>query len=183
MIRKSTIVIAVFALAVVMNSGLVHASASVAHGKKDVAAQISGEIAGLPYTTVWDWIEAEMRPDGSVVLRGDVLRPTTKSATEFRIRRIETVSSVINEINVLPLSQFDNDIRVAVYRSLFNPNSPLFRYGLGSDPSIHIIVENGKVTLKGVVSNTMDKQLAAVAANRVFGVFNVDNQLRLESEL
>jgi hyperosmotically inducible protein len=90
---------------------------------------------------------------------------------------------VINEINVLPLSQFDNDIRVAVYRSLFNPNSPLFRYGLGSDPSIHIIVENGKVTLKGVVSNTMDKQLAAVAANRVFGVFNVDNQLRLESEL
>ena len=183
MIQRSTIAIAAFTLAVVMNSGLVQASTSVAHGNKDVAAQIRGEIAGLPYATVWDWVEAEMRPDGSVVLRGDVLRPSTKSDAEFRIRRIETVSSVVNEINVLPLSKFDNDIRVGVYRSLFNANFPLFRYSLGSDPSIHIIVENGKVTLKGVVSTSMDKQLAAVAANRVFGVFNVDNQLKLESEL
>ena len=90
---------------------------------------------------------------------------------------------MINDINVLPLSQFDNDVRIAVYRSLFNGSSSLSRYALGSNPSIHIIVENGRVTLKGVVSNTMDKQLASLAANGVFGVFSVDNQLHLESEM
>src|SRR5262249_18019524 len=130
-----------------------------------------------------DWIEAETRPDGTVVLRGEVLRPTTKSDAESRIRRIETVSNVVNDINVLPLSQFDNDVRIAVYRSLFNNSSSLSRYAVGANPSIHIIVENGRVTLKGVVSSTMDKQLASMAANHVFGVFSVDNQLHLESEM
>jgi hyperosmotically inducible protein len=181
MIRRATI--AAFVLGVVMNSGFVQAGPSTGNGSKDVASRIRTEIATLPYATIWDWIEAEVRPDGIVMLRGDVLRPSTKSDAEFRVRRIETVSNVINEINVLPLSRFDNDIRIAVYRSLFNWNSPLFRYGLGANPSIHIIVENGRVTLKGIVSNTMDKQLAAVFANRVSGVFNVDNQLQLESEL
>lgn len=181
MIRKGTI--AAFVLAVVINGGLVQASPSTGPAARDVTAQIRGEIARLPYSNVWDWIEAEMRPDGTVVLRGDVLVPSTKTDAEYRIRRIEAVSNVINEINVLPLSQFDNDVRIAVYRSLFRASSPLSGYALGSNPSIHIIVENGKVTLKGVVSNTMDKQLAAIAANGVFGVFSVDNQLRLESEL
>jgi hyperosmotically inducible protein len=175
--------IAALVLALVISAGLVQASPSTGSATRDVTSQIRSKIARLPYSTVWDWIEAEMRPDGTVVLRGEVLRPTTKSDAEFRIRSIEAVSNVINDISVLPLSQFDNDVRVAVYRSLFNGNSPLSRYALGANPSIHIIVENGRVTLKGVVSNTMDKQLASLAANGVFGVFSVDNQLRLESEM
>jgi osmotically-inducible protein OsmY len=64
---------------------------------------------------------------------------------------------------------------------LFNRNSTLNLYALGANPSIHIIVDNGAVTLKGVVSNAMDKQLAGIAANGVFGVFRVENELQVES--
>jgi hyperosmotically inducible protein len=148
----------------------------------DVSTQIRGKSPDC-HSGIWDWIEAEIKADGSVVLRGDVTRPSTKADAESRIRRIESVAGVSNEIRVLPLSRFDDEIRLRVYRSLFNSNSTLSRYALGANPSIHIIVENGRVTLKGVVSNTMDLQLAALAANGVSGVFNVDNQLRLESEL
>jgi osmotically-inducible protein OsmY len=174
MIRIKTI--AAVLLTVAINVGFSSANPTVSE-------QIRREIASTPYTGIWDWIDAEIRPDGSVILRGDVLQPSSKSDAEFRIRRIESVSKVINEIHVLPLSNFDNEIRISVYWRLFNSNSPLSSYALGANPSIHIIVENGKVTLKGIVSNAMDKQLAGVAANGVFGVMNVDNQLRLESEL
>ena len=180
MIRKRSIV--TIALAVVLAAGLVDAKPSGTSKSMDVTQQIRHEIATLPYNGIWDWIEAELRPDGTVVLRGDVTRPTVKTDLESRMRSLETVTNVIDEIRVLPLSQFDNQIRLGVYRSLFNWNSPLSRYALGANPSIHIIVDNGKVTLKGVVSNAMDKQLAGMNANRVFGVFAVDNQLQVEEK-
>jgi hyperosmotically inducible protein len=179
MIRKRTI--ASVALTVILTAGLVHAKPSVPNKGTDAAQQIRHEIATLPYTGIWDWIDAELHSDGTVVLRGDVTRPSTKADIESRLRGLESVSSVIDDIRVLPLSPFDNQIRVGVFRSLFNGNSALSRYALGANPSIHIIVDNGKVTLRGVVSNTMDKQLAGMAANRVFGVFSVDNELQVES--
>ncbi len=181
MIRKGTI--AAVALAVVINTGLIQAKPSPDNGHKTVREQIRHEISVLPYSGIYDWIEAQLLTDGTVILRGNVTRPSTKTDAESRIRDIEAVSKVVNEIKVLPLSQYDNEIRFGVYRSLFNGNSPLLGYALGANPSIHIIVENGHVTLKGVVTNAMDKQLAGLAANRVFGVFSVANQLRLESEL
>ena len=183
MIRKGKIASVV--VTVVLAVGLVQAEPSARNTTKgmDVAQQIRHEISTLPFSGIWDWIEAEMRSDGTVVLSGDVTRPSTKDDAESRIRRIEGISNVIDDIRVLPLSRADDEIRLGVYRSLFNANSTLSGYALGSNPSIHIIVENGKVTLKGVVSDTMDKQLATLGANGVFGVFNVDNQLRLESEL
>jgi osmotically-inducible protein OsmY len=177
MIRKQTI--GSVALTVILTAGLAVANPSTGTKGMDVAQQIHHEIVTLPYTGVWDWIDADLQPDGTVVLRGDVTAPLTKSELESRVRHIESVSNVIDEIRVLPLSQFDNQIRAGVYRSLFNFNSTLSRYAMGANPSIHIIVANGKVTLKGVVSNAMDKQLAGMAANRVFGVFSVDNQLQI----
>src|SRR5215467_8468451 len=146
----------------------------------DISQQIGQEIGLLRYTGVWDWLEADLQADGSVVLRGDVTRPSTKTDAGFRVSRIEGVARVTNEIRVLPLLQSDNSIRLGVYRSLFNRNSTLSGYALGANPSIHIIVDNGKVTLKGVVVNAMDKQLAGIAANGVFGVFSVENDLQIE---
>jgi hyperosmotically inducible protein len=180
MIRRATIGSVV--LAVAMTAGFVHAGSSVPANKTmDLSQQIRHEIALLPYTGIWDWVEADLQADGSVVLHGDVTRPSTKTDAEFRVSRIEGVARVTNEIHVLPLSQSDNSIRLGVYRSLFNRNSTLSGYALGANPSIHIIVDNGKVTLKGVVVNAMDKQLAGVAANGVFGVFSVENDLIVES--
>jgi hyperosmotically inducible protein len=115
--------------------------------------------------------------DGDVILQGQVTRPTLKSDAENVVKKIEGVANVTNRIEVLPLSPNDDRIRRAVYRTLFNFNSPLHRYGLGAVPSIHIIVKNGNVTLKGVVSSQADSNLANVRANGVSGVFSVKNEL------
>ena len=116
MIRRGTI--ASVALTVILSAGLVHAKPSLTNKGTDVAQQIRHEIATLPYTGIWDWIDAELHPDGTVVLRGEVTRPSTKADLESRVRSLESVSKVIDEIRVLPLSQFDNDIRRGVYRVL-----------------------------------------------------------------
>jgi osmotically-inducible protein OsmY len=79
---------------------------------------------------------------------------------------------------VLPLSSFDNQIRQAEYRAIFGYAS-LYRYAMGANPSIHIIVDNGHVTLVGVVGNEGDKDMAYIRANGVPGVFSVTNDLRV----
>jgi osmotically-inducible protein OsmY len=112
---------------------------------------------------------------------GSVTQPTVKSDAESRIKRLESVTSVVNKIEVLPLSNNDDQIRSGVYRAIYMNDSPLFKYAMRSVGPIHIIVKNGHVTLKGVVANDGDKQLAYMAANGVPGVFSVENQLKTES--
>jgi len=142
--------------------------------------EVRHELVMLPYYNVFDWLEGEVRPDGTVVLRGQVVRPTTKSDAENRVKRVEGVERVVNEIQVLPLSPNDDRIRRQVYRTLFNWDSPLFRYATQSVPPIHIIVQNGRVTLKGVVANKGDSNYANIKTNGVSGVFQVSNELRVE---
>jgi hyperosmotically inducible protein len=180
MIRKGTIASVVLTL--ILTASLGHAKPASTGQRGDTSEQIRHEMALAPYNTIWDWVEADLQPDGTVVLRGDVVNPTLKKDLESRVRSVESVKKIENDIRILPLSRFDNEVRVRVYRALFNSNSTLFRYALGANPSIHIIVENGKVTLKGVVSNAMDKQLAGMAANGVSSVFSVDNELEVESK-
>jgi hyperosmotically inducible protein len=134
----------------------------------------------LPFYNVFDWLEGEVQPDGTVILRGDVVSPTLKSDAEKRVKGIESVSKVINEIHILPLSPMDDQLRIAIYRAIFKQDSPLLLYGLRSVPPIHIIVENGRATLKGVVASEMDKQLAYIAARGVPGLFDVKNELKAE---
>lgn len=143
--------------------------------------EIRHELLTLPWYGVFDWLEGTVNPDGSVVLRGWVVRPTTKSDAEARVKEIEGVTSFKSEIQVLPLSPNDDRLRRALYFALFNDNSPLFRYALGVNPSIHIIVNNGKAIIKGVVGTEADKNIANVKANGVSGVFEVKNELAVES--
>jgi hyperosmotically inducible periplasmic protein len=144
--------------------------------------QVRNELVTLPYYGVFDWLEGEVKGDGTVILRGQVVRPTTKSDAEGRVKDIEGVERVVNEIEVLPLSPNDDRIRLAVYRALFNYNSPLFRYATQAVPPIHIIVRNGRVTLKGVVASKNDSNLANIRARGVPGVFEVTNQLQVEQQ-
>ena len=179
MIRKATI--GSVMLAVVMTAGFVHAGPSVPADKTmDISQQIRHEIALLPYTGIWDWVEADLQADGSLVLRGDVTRPSTKTDAAFRVSRIEGLARVIMRSD-LPLSPADDSIRSASI-DVIQSISTLSGYALGANPSIHIIVDNGRVTLKGVVANAMDKQLAGIAANGVFGVFSVENDLAVEAK-
>jgi len=148
-----------------------------------VIRQVRHELATLPYYGVFDWLEFEVRPDNTAVLRGQVVRPTTKSDAEARVREIDGVSKVINEIEVLPLSPQDDRLRMALYRKLYGFDSPLFRYATQAIPSIHIIVDRGRASLKGVVTNKGDAQLAYIRARSVPGLFDVKSDLQIESEM
>ena len=116
-----------------------------------------------------------------MTLYGQVVRASTRSDAERRVKSIPGVTRVVNNIEVLPLSSFDNSIRARTYRAVFGTGS-LYRYSMGANPSIHIIVNRGHVTLEGVVSNKMDSQLAYMAARGVPGVFSVTNKLHVENE-
>jgi len=139
--------------------------------------EVRHELLMLPFYSVFDWLQFEVKSDGTVILSGQVTRPTLKTDAENVINRIEGAESVVNQIEVLPLSPNDDRIRRAVYRALFNYGSPLFRYSMGAVPPIHIIVKNGHVTLKGYVDRKADADLAYMRARSVPGIFDVKNEL------
>lgn len=145
--------------------------------KRDLPDQVRHELVMLPYYSVFDNLEYRVS-DATVILSGEVTRPILKSDAENVVKRIRGVTSVVNHIKVLPLSPFDNRIRLATYRSIYGFGG-MYRYAMGTNPSIHIIVENGHVTLKGVVDNVGDRNIANIRANGVPGVFSVTNDLRV----
>jgi len=172
--------IIVFASAIVRNA---FAAATPQVGSAHIIKEVRHELATLPYYGVFDWLQFEVRPGNTVVLSGQVIRPTTKSDAEARVKDIDGVSKVVNEIQVLPLSPHDDRLRVALYRTIYNWDSPLFRYATQAVPPIHIIVANGRATLKGVVATKSDAQLAYIRARSVPGLFGVKNELQIESEM
>lgn len=136
------------------------------------------ELLMLPYYGVFDSLGYRVDGNGVVTLYGAVTRPVLKSDAEHVVRRIPGVTQVVSNIRVLPLSGFDDRIRRAEYRAVFGGGS-LYRYAMGANPSIHIIVDNGHVTLEGVVDNEGDRNIANIRANGVPGVFSVTNNLRV----
>lgn len=145
-----------------------------------ITREVRHELVMLPYYGVFD--NLAYRVDGrTVTLLGQVTRPTLKSDAENVVKRIEGVEKVNNQIQVLPLSPMDDRIRMAEFRAIYSTPG-LDRYGMQAVPPIHIIVDNGKVTLEGVVGTEADKNLAGVKANGVTGVFSVNNNLRVESQ-
>ncbi len=165
------------AMALLVLAGLIAPAITMADPPRTTAQRVRKELVTLPYYGVFDNLAYEVQGD-TVILYGQVVRPSTRKDAERRVRKIEGVSRVINNIEVLPLSSFDDSIRSRVYRAVFRSGS-LYRYAMGANPSIHIIVKNGHVTLEGVVSNQMDSQLAYMAARGVPGVFSVTNNLRV----
>jgi osmotically-inducible protein OsmY len=147
-----------------------------------IADEVRHQLVMMPYYGVFDWLEGEALPNGTVTLRGEVTRPTTKSDAEARLKKLESVSKVVNQIEVLPPSPTDDAIRIAMYRAIFKYDGALFRYATLAVPPIHIIVKNGRVALKGYVANEMDKQLAYTFARNVSGVFEVKNELMVDKE-
>ena len=142
--------------------------------------RIRKELVTLPYYGVFDNLAYEVN-GGTVTLHGQVVRPSTRKDAERRVAKLAGVTQVVNKIEVLPLSSFDDSIRRATYRSIFRTGS-LYRYARGANPSLHIIVNNGHVTLEGVVANEGDRNLAYIAASQVPGVFSVTNNLRTDRD-
>ena len=147
---------------------------------RTLADSVRHELVMLPYVGVFDNLSYSVADDGSVTLSGSVVRPVTRGDAETAVKHLTGVTSVNNQIEVLPLSGFDDRIRFAALRSLVN-STPLNRYFLGTQPSIRIIVKNGNITLDGVVRNDTDRQFASLMANGVSGAFSVTNNLQTEA--
>jgi hyperosmotically inducible protein len=149
-------------------------------GESRIAQQVRHQLLMLPYYTIFD--DLEFRVDGSTVtLLGVVTNPVLKSEAENVVKRIEGVTRVLNDIKVLPDSPMDWQIRRAEFRAIYGDPQIGDRYGHQALPPIHIIVDNGHVTLKGIVASEMDKNLINIRANQVPSVFSVTNDLVVEN--
>jgi hyperosmotically inducible periplasmic protein len=143
-----------------------------------ISREVFHELVTLPQLTIFDNLQYKV--DGNkVTLMGQVRDAILKDSAEKRVKGIEGIESVNNQIEILPASGNDDRIRREVARALFN-DERLFRYSMGSVPPIHIIVKNGHVTLQGVVNSDADKNEANIRANGVPGVFSVDNRLQVQ---
>ena len=142
--------------------------------------KIRKELVRLPFYGVFDNLAFEYE-EGVVTLYGQVSRPTLKKDAARVVERVAGVDQVINKIEVLPLSSFDDRIRIAVYRAIYRQPG-IDRLSFQAVPPIHIIVKNGNVTLEGVAPNKSDATRAFIAANGVPGVFSVKNNLRIEKK-
>lgn len=144
-----------------------------------LAREVRHQLVMLPYYTVFD--DLAFYVNGSnVTLVGAVTNPTLKSDAGNVVKGIEGVTHVDNQIKVLPLSPMDWQVRRAEFHAIYGDPQIGDRYGDRALPSIHIIVENGHVTLEGVVANQGDKNLIGIRANSVPNVFSVTNNLRVE---
>ena len=148
--------------------------------QENLTREVRHQLLLLPYYSVFDNLMFKVDGD-KVTLLGQVVRPTLKSDAEAAVKGIEGVASLDNQIEVLPVSPMDDQLRRAVYRSLYSDAS-LSKYGWSALPSIHIIVKNGHVTLEGVVDSESDKNLANLRANGVPNVFSVTNNLNVASD-
>jgi len=142
--------------------------------------QVRRELVSLPFYNLFDTFSFRVDND-TVTLMGKVTRPTLKTDAERVVKTIPGVKAVQNEIEVLPLSQNDDRLRLTLYRAIYG-HPVLQTLAIRAVPPVHIIVENGNVILDGSVLNSMEKTVAGMQANAVPGVFAVTNNLRVDSE-
>jgi len=168
--------------ALLLGTGLAGASTpgvSAPQSDSEISKRVLHEIRMYPHYTLWDNLAFSVN-NGDVELSGQVTEPYKKSDIARIVEKVPSVTSVSNDIEVLPLSPNDNRLRVQIARAIFR-DPVLSRYAMGAIPSIHIIVDNGHVTLEGAVQNEMDKNIAGVRASSAglsFGA--ITNNLQVE---
>jgi hyperosmotically inducible periplasmic protein len=156
-----------------------------AGGKQTFSNQLERKVfkqlIKLPYYGLFDNIKYELRGD-TVILSGKVAVARNKKDAESAVEDIDGIRRVVNNIEILPLSPFDDRIRYQLARTLANGGG-LYRYFWEPNPSVRLIVNRGHVTLEGYVANRGDYNLMNILANGVPGVFSVSNNLLIEKEI
>jgi osmotically-inducible protein OsmY len=141
---------------------------------------ISKTVQRYSHFTVFDNVDASVK-NGVVTLTGQVTMPFKREDIEKRVGKVDGVRQVNSKIVVLPVSQFDDQLRYRIARAIYsNPN--FWNYALGPNPPIHIVVDHSHVTLEGVVLNDMDRLIARTIATQQFGVMSVKNNLKTDAE-
>jgi hyperosmotically inducible protein len=181
---------ALFASALLVSSGMAAKDNDKQHldpyvnGPADenrMVQEVRHKLVMLPYYSVFDDLAFSVNGN-TVTLLGAVTRPVLKDDAAKTVQSVEGVANVVNNIEVLPLSGIDDQLRRRVYQAIYGDPALSIRYGYRTLPSIHIIVKNGNVRLEGVVANEMDRNLAFIRANGVSGAFHVDNGLKVEAK-
>jgi hyperosmotically inducible protein len=165
-------------LAGILGTGL--AVADTPTPDQAVIKKVVHEIRMYPYYSIWDNINVHV-DNGNVEISGAVSQPYKKSDIQRLVAHVPGVTTVTNDLKVLPLNSMDNRLRAQVARAIYR--DPMFTgYAMEAVPPIHIIVENGHVTLEGVVNTEAQKEVAGIRANGAglsFGM--VVNNLRVET--
>ena len=170
----------IFAIAIIgISFGSVSVDAAPVN-QRTIEQKVGKKIRTLPYYGVFDIISFEVDGD-TVVLSGQVYNARNKKSAEKRVRKIDGVENVVNNIEILPYSRFDNDIRWRTVRAFYRGGN-LYRYLQGTSPSVRIIVNRGHVTLEGYVRSKGDSRFAEILAEGVFGTFSVTNNLVVTKE-
>jgi hyperosmotically inducible periplasmic protein len=168
--------------ALLLTANVSLAGSPVQDERKDfqIAKDIAKAVQRYTQFTIFDDISANVK-DGAVTLTGKVTMPYKRNDIEKRIAKLDGVRSVSDQISVLPVSQFDDELRYRIARSIYN-NSNFWNYAIMPNPPIHIVVEHGRVTLTGVVQSNVDRMLARSLATQ-FGALSVTNALKTDAEV
>jgi hyperosmotically inducible protein len=143
---------------------------------KDVAKSVNR----YTHFTIFDDVNLQVN-EGVVTLTGKVTMPYKRDDIAKRVADVAGVVEVRDNIEVLPVSSFDDQLRYRIARAIYsNPN--FWNYAIGPNPSIHVIVDHGHVTLTGVVNNNVDRMLARSLIMQ-FGVMSVTNDLKTDAEV
>jgi hyperosmotically inducible protein len=182
-LSKLVLAIAGFSILTISASASAHQQPpprSSAKSDETIKREVRHELALLPWYSVFDNLQFSVS-GYRVTLMGQVVHATLKDDAESAVKHIEGVESVDNQIEILPPSPNDDQIRRAEFRAIYGQPS-LQRYAEGNIQQIHIIVKGGNVTLYGAVATQADKDVSNVTANAVPGVFSVTNNLQIENE-
>ena len=168
-------------LALALVAVLVGTSAAQAPRKDfQVFNDIATQVNRYTQFTIFDSVDASVE-NGQVVLSGWVTMPYKKTDIEGRVAKVDGVVSVTNDIQVTPVSQFDDELRFRIARAIYG-NPSFWNYGAMANPPIHIVVVRGHVTLTGTVTSQVDRMLARSLATG-YGAFDVRNELRTDAEV
>ena len=150
-----------------------------AEGDRAVASEIERQIQQYPFYTIYDDVEGWVQ-DGVVHLTGKVTMPYKAVDIAKRVSKVPGVREVDNQIQTLPVSAFDDELRARIARQIYG--DPMFwNYAIQVNPPIHIIVEHGRVTLTGAVGSEVERRKAEMVARTTPDVFSVEDQLQLET--
>ena len=179
---KTFTTLSTFAAALMLTANLAVAQSADEVDRKDfqIFKDVATSVERYTRFTIFDDVSANVK-DGVVTLSGKVTMPYKRSDIEKRVAKVDGVRSVRDEITVLPVSQFDDELRYRIARSIYN-NSNFWNYAIMANPPIHVVVEHGRVTLTGVVQSNVDRMLARSLATQ-FGAFSVTNALKTDAEV
>ena len=175
---KNTVAATLLGFALLLSPAI--ASAQMETRDRQAIEQISQQVLRYTQYTIFDSVSASVE-NGRVILTGWVTMPYKRDDIEQRVRRVDGVTAIENAISVLPVSQFDDELRFRIARAIYG-NSSFWQYASMANPPIHILVNRGRVTLEGVVNSNIERMLARSLATG-FGAFEVTNQLRTDAEV